>query len=96
MMNMAKCADMDGCHWGTGHDCMMENSYSEVMMFSGNSAVAEAMNTKVNLSTVVLLAVAALAMHLLNRWWAKRKQFEGYETTPDTEQHSNYQAVHSV
>jgi len=90
---------MTDCHWSTGQDCMMENSYAEVMMFSGESAVSEAMNTQVNLSTVVLLAVAALALHLLNRWWANRKQFRGYVSTNSTqprEQASSYQSVNTV
>jgi len=98
-MNMNNCNNMmddHGCHWTTGHDCMMENNHAEVMMFGEDSAVTEAMNTQVNLSSVLLLAVAALALHCLSKWWENRKNFEGYTPTQPNQQNSNYQAAVSV
>ena len=75
---------------------MTKNSYADILLFSGETAVEEALNTQVNLSSVVLFAIAALALHFLSRCWANRKQFEGYAPTEPNEQNSYYQSAHSV
>jgi len=97
-MNMGNCKNM-GCAWSTGKECMTRQSVAEAMLFGGGSAVAEAMDTQINLSTVVLLAAAALALHLLSRCWAERKRFDGYSPPNSTERAERgdfYQTAHSV
>ena len=101
-MKESNCAGMMekfGCQWVTGSDCMKHESKMQSLMFSGESAVTEAMNTQVNLYTVLVLAICALVLHFLSRWWKNRKNFEGYTstgTTQSNEQTSYYQSANSV
>merc|ERR1712087_160596 len=56
----------------------------ESMLFGGESTLSQAMDYQVSLSTVLLLAIAALAVYQTYRWFACR---QGYKTVAPVQTH---------
>jgi len=67
--------------------------------FGADSNMMEAMNTRVSLSTVLLMVFAALAMYKVYQWKFanKDKKYEGYQPLSDTKSSvSSRNGYHSI
>merc|ERR1712087_323828 len=66
----------------------------EAVLFGEQGAVlSEAMNTQVSLSTILLLAVVALAAQQLYKWWSASRASAGYTKLAEGAVHTTYQSA---
>jgi len=95
-----QCERSGKCEFREGEyaDCELPTTTSEpwlgakdeAVLFAGeNSLVSEAMNTQVSLSTVLLLAVAALAVQQLYKWYSANADRAGYTKLAETAAEAN-------
>jgi hypothetical protein len=68
-------------------------SEDEAVLFANSSVVSEAMNTQISLSTLLLLAVAAIAALQIYRCYAANASRDGYTKLATTAPPSTYQTA---
>merc|ERR1711972_694774 len=95
-----QCERSGKCEFRSGEyaDCELPTTTSEpwlgakdeAVLFAGeNSMLSEAMNTRVSLSTLLLLAVAALAVQQLYKWYSANANRAGYTKLAETAAEAN-------
>merc|ERR1719204_1517425 len=95
-----QCERSGKCEFKSGEyaDCELPTTTSEpwlgakdeAVLFAGeNSLVGEAMNTQVSLSTLLLLAVAALAAQQLYKWYSAHANHAGYTKLAESARETN-------